>query len=646
MKQELRLLFFRDKVALTLLVLFLFGLTVEAATPRELYRWAQSGDGVAMRDMARVLYDGLEVKRDLKNAFAWWKLAAQKGDVKSMIDLGDVYLSMGKYKSAAKYFKMAADTGKANKRVKRRIAAFPKKYRASLRAAIGEDDVAKQKKKKREEVCVVAEKAPDEIALEEVGNEGVAEEQSDSDEGDIESEQAPDEIALEEAGNEGIAKEQSDSDEGDIESEQASDEIVLEEIGNGGIADEGKTCKSESPELVSSTEETDRTNVFVSEFDKCRDAAEDGNVEAQYRLGLFHAEGKEVSRDWEIAAAWYEKSAAQGYAPAQHAIAECYAKGLGVSQSWEEAVLWYEKSAQQGNAASQMELACCYAQGIGVERSLRESEKWCRLAAEQGHVDAMLMMGRDYSSSNTARIKWFMKAGKLGSTEANHLLGNCYAADGLWETAAYWYRKAMWKGHVAARESLTKCYDHGVVRLPEDGEYANSYSRDRSSYESDEAVAYSEQSDSQERQVASRTKSFWDGIKWEYVPEKIEAKDIKKVYGNRACYHPESGMTAKYPDGNLRRYNSNDIPIGYEPVIIHSGRPDNGTEWGQHVKFVPKSGKEMFSDFITNEGTLECAADIVESCVDDCQNGDYGSAAVKGAIIGGFLYGLFSVLSE
>ena len=86
-------------------MLFLFGLTVEAATPRELYRWAQSGDGVAMRDMARVLYDGLEVKRDLKNAFAWWKLAAQKGDVKSMIDLGDVYLSMGKYKSAAKYLR-------------------------------------------------------------------------------------------------------------------------------------------------------------------------------------------------------------------------------------------------------------------------------------------------------------------------------------------------------------------------------------------------------------------------------------------------------------------------------------------------------------------------------------------------------------
>ena len=329
MKQDLRLLFLHNKVLLTLLGLFLFVSTVEAASPRQLYRWALSGDVVAMRDMARVLYDGLEVKRDMKNAFAWWKLAAQKGDVKSMIDLGDVYLSMGKYKSAAKYFKMAADTGKANKRVKRRIAAFPKKYRANLRAAIGEDDIAKQKKKKRKEVRVAAGGDCGESYM------GVT-----PDDENINSvaEQSTDEIEWEEEGNEGSEEKQSDSDTEGIAREQFLDEIVGGELDNEGIAGVEKTGTSEPSELVSGTEELVRTNVFVSDFDKCRDAAEDGNAEAQYRLALFHTEGKEVSRDWEIAAAWFEKSAAQGYAPAQHALAECYAKGLGVRQSWEEAV--------------------------------------------------------------------------------------------------------------------------------------------------------------------------------------------------------------------------------------------------------------------------------------------------------------------
>ena len=530
MKQDLRLLFLHNKVLLTLLGLFLFVSTVEAASPRQLYRWALSGDVVAMRDMARVLYDGLEVKRDMKNAFAWWKLAAQKGDVKSMIDLGDVYLSMGKYKSAAKYFKMAADTGKANKRVKRRIASFPKKYRANLRAAIGEDDIAKQKKKKRKEVRVAAGGDCGESYM------GVT-----PDDENINSvaEQSTDEIEWEEEGNEGSEEEQSDGDTEGIAREQSLDEIVRGELDNEGIAGVEKTGTSKPSELVSGTEELVRTNVFVSDFDKCRDAAEDGNAEAQYRLALFHAEGKEVSLDWEIAAAWFEKSAAQGYAPAQHALAECYAKGLGVRQSWEEAVSWYEKSAQQGNEASQIELDRCYAERKGTTPS-----------------------------------------------------------------------------------------------------------RDCDSHESDTAVAYCEQSASQTQHVSSGTKSFWDGIKWEYVPEKIEPGDIKKVYGNGACYNPQPGMTAKYLDGSMRKYNENDIPIGYEPVIIHSGRPDNGTEWGQHVKFVPKSGKEIFADVLTNEGTLRCAADIAESCVDDCKNGDYGSAAAKGAIIGAFLYGLFSVLSE
>ena len=57
------------------------------------------------------------------------------------------------------------------------------------------------------------------------------------------------------------------------------------------------------------------------------DAAELGNAEAQYRLGICHYKGYGVIEDKAEAAKWFHKAAAQGHAEAQNNLGLCSDEG-------------------------------------------------------------------------------------------------------------------------------------------------------------------------------------------------------------------------------------------------------------------------------------------------------------------------------
>ena len=74
-------------------------------------------------------------------------------------------------------------------------------------------------------------------------------------------------------------------------------------------------------------------------------AAEQGDAEAQYNLGVCYEKGEGVPQNYEEAAKWYMKAAEQGHANAQNNLGLCYYVGNGVRQNHEEAVKWYRKAA-------------------------------------------------------------------------------------------------------------------------------------------------------------------------------------------------------------------------------------------------------------------------------------------------------------
>ena len=88
--------------------------------------------------------------------------------------------------------------------------------------------------------------------------------------------------------------------------------------------------------------------------------AEEGDAEAEYRLGDCYLRGVGVIQNLTQALRWWRKAAEQDYAQAQFMLGSCYRFGHGVAEDDFEAVKWLRKAAEQGNADAQNGLGACY----------------------------------------------------------------------------------------------------------------------------------------------------------------------------------------------------------------------------------------------------------------------------------------------
>ena len=122
------------------------------------------------------------------------------------------------------------------------------------------------------------------------------------------------------------------------------------------------------------------------ELDVLRQAAEQGDATAQYRLGAIYANGESVPADYAKAVRWYRLAAEQGLAMAQGALGGMYAIGRGVPQDDVEAARWLRLAAEQGYAAAQGALGGMYMHGRGVphDASGLESASFSRAGVASG----------------------------------------------------------------------------------------------------------------------------------------------------------------------------------------------------------------------------------------------------------------------
>ncbi len=129
-------------------------------------------------------------------------------------------------------------------------------------------------------------------------------------------------------------------------------------------------------------------------------AAEQGHVDAAYRLGrLLHEGGRGLRVDPEKAVVYYNQAARAGHPDAQNWLGYAYQHGIGVEQNTELAVMWYRRSAKWGVAAAQNNLGLMFLTGKGVrrdynlaaalfEQAVRQSYPWA-----QNNLAGMYEMG-------------------------------------------------------------------------------------------------------------------------------------------------------------------------------------------------------------------------------------------------------------
>lgn len=118
-----------------------------------------------------------------------------------------------------------------------------------------------------------------------------------------------------------------------------------------------------------------------NEFLTAKAEAENGDANAQAKLGWMYEYGCGVEKDYLEAAKCYQKAAKQGDVGAQSTLGAMYASGVGLEKDPAEALKWLRKAADQDDDMAQNSLGWMYRNGEGVEEDYVEAYAWFNLAA-------------------------------------------------------------------------------------------------------------------------------------------------------------------------------------------------------------------------------------------------------------------------
>lgn len=114
-------------------------------------------------------------------------------------------------------------------------------------------------------------------------------------------------------------------------------------------------------------------------------AAELGNAEALFNMGIFYLEGMGCDQDMEKCASYLHRAARRRHPEAQFAYADLLANGWGVEQDEKRAVKWYLDAAENGHVEAMYRLGEIYEEGRGTNVDLAAAAKWYNAACEKGH---------------------------------------------------------------------------------------------------------------------------------------------------------------------------------------------------------------------------------------------------------------------
>ncbi len=131
-------------------------------------------------------------------------------------------------------------------------------------------------------------------------------------------------------------------------------------------------------------------------FEEMRQAAMDGDAQAQCYLGVSFQNGQGVPQDYNDAVKWFRRAAEQNDPVAQCYLGVCYMTGAGVPQEYTEAARWLREAAEQGDPAAQFNLGLLYETGQGLPQNYAEAIKWYREAAQRGYPAAQFNLGVFY----------------------------------------------------------------------------------------------------------------------------------------------------------------------------------------------------------------------------------------------------------
>jgi TPR repeat protein len=410
---------------------------------------ARIGDPVAQYDVALMYANGVGVAKDVEQAFAWTRSAAEKGHAQAQYLLGrahhqglgtpvDLRLAMAWYQRAAEHGSDKAVWNLAKLLAQAQPqAAFAYALEAARKGhidaefAVGEHyrkgDVVQQDLMEAHRWTLAAAKkgsARAQYAM------GCALELRKSRGKDAQT--AMDWYRL--AAAQGMPAAQ----------------LALQRLDQGG---QGRDASASTAKARTSGKERRLADVRWVKF------AAKGNADDFMQLGCLFEQGIAVEKSLKQARLWYQKAAELGQVEAMVLLARSYQDSAP-----EQAERWYRQAAEAGHAEAQFAMATCQ-QSDPAAAPLEAFHGYARAAA-QGHARAQHALAEQlHSATDRLQRALLQAAAEAGVAQAQWALGEAYAhGDGVeqdWFLACKYYQQAADQGHAEALCALGICLSEG-----------------------------------------------------------------------------------------------------------------------------------------------------------------------------------------
>ncbi len=179
-------------------------------------------------------------------------------------------------------------------------------------------------------------------------------------------------------------------------------------------------------------------------FDELERRADNGDADAQYRIGVYLYNTAPVPMNRKIAEHWFTLAVRQGSGAAAYSLARLVAPtSQSTSEDQAKAAKFFERSLELGYPVAQYSKAAGYERGNGRERNLSEAYRWYLKAAEQNYPEAQMALANLYATGRG-----------VARDEAK--------ANKLYQQATETYLEAALKGDGLAQNMLAVIYEVGL----------------------------------------------------------------------------------------------------------------------------------------------------------------------------------------
>lgn len=133
-----------------------------------------------------------------------------------------------------------------------------------------------------------------------------------------------------------------------------------------------------------------------------RNRAVQGDVDAQYQLGVLLQKGIDGQAKTYEAINWLLKAANAGHGESQYALALIYQANQSNANDVKKSISWIQKAASNQVPEAQYYLGMMYAAGDQLKQDPKMAKQWFEKAEKQGHISAQIALAELRDRQSTA----------------------------------------------------------------------------------------------------------------------------------------------------------------------------------------------------------------------------------------------------